>query len=476
MLWLGGDYDGAPALNFPENNCIYCEAFWNTRFKLDTLTYRSPRIVRSELHSTVYHPETGSAVTESQKFDYDNLLHIQVTGIRSKNSKGDSLVNYFKRPQDYNFFTACTNCDTQLDAGLLNARGTYFAQQKQWLDTFYYYVRLRDAAYMPLYPEKISYAKTQFLNDQSQMKTLELATANNNATCRFNRVSCIANIKINLSESEQAICRMLELNNILPVIEEKGLTNNVLMQTKVTDYFWQSGDYVTPWKVKVSQLSALPEERLEFTKYEKGNPVQLRKTDDIPVSLIWGYAGTLLIAEVTGAQQQDIAYTSFETIENGNWGASSFVGITGGITGEKCFSGTGFSFSKAGLSANTKYIVTYWSRNGAYNVPGTQTGYPKLLRSIVRNGITWTLHEHLVTGQTTIQVTGSGSIDELRLHPQGAVMRTFAFKTLLGMSSECTGAHRLKFYDYDELGRLRTVKDDEGKILRQHEYKLQAMF
>ena len=185
-------------------------------------------------------------------------------------------------------------------------------------------------------------------------------------------------------------------------------------------------------------------------------------------SYIWDYGNSTAVALIKNASFSDVAYTSFESNGTGNWSGinSSYIQNSGGITGRKYYNQTGFSISKTGLLASNHYILSYWSKNGSYSVTGTESGYPKTLNSLTIGLNVWTLYEHLVSGQTTITITGSGAIDEVRLYPKGSLMATNTFEPMVGISSQCDASNRISRYEYDSFGRLIFIRDQNQNILK----------
>ncbi len=190
------------------------------------------------------------------------------------------------------------------------------------------------------------------------------------------------------------------------------------------------------------------------------------------MSYLWGYLQTLPIAQCTNADITQIAYSSFEPDAIGNWNGIIIGNISGSysLTGNKSYSQTGFSLSKTrGMTAGSGYFVSYWTRNtSAYSVTGTQSGYPKKGRSV--NG--WTYYEHLVFGVTTITVSGSGYIDELRAYPKTAQISTFTYDSLKGKTSECDANNIITYYEYDVFQRLTLVRDMDRNIIRKICYEV----
>jgi len=198
------------------------------------------------------------------------------------------------------------------------------------------------------------------------------------------------------------------------------------------------------------------------------------KANDIPVSYLWDYRHSNPIAEVSNAVQADIAYTSFEADGTGNWtfsggSAASANSLTGGM----CYNlgQPGGNITKSGLTSSMTYVVSYWiSTNSALTITGTLAGYPIKGKSISIGGTTWTYFEHKLTGQTSVTISGTGYIDELRLYPSNAQMTTYTYTPLVGVSTKCDADNRATYYQYDAFGRLKVVLDQDRNIIKTIQY------
>lgn len=202
------------------------------------------------------------------------------------------------------------------------------------------------------------------------------------------------------------------------------------------------------------------------------NMVEVEKPGNDVDAYIWDYRGTYMVAQFRNARQADIAYSSFEADGKGNWtyaGAVAADATT--ITGKNCYSLAGGAISKTGLTTATSYTVSYWTKNASpYTIAGTISGYP--LKGETING--WTYYEHRISGQSAVTINGTGFIDELRLHPADATAITYTYEPLVGISSICNESNKTSYYQYDSDGRLVTVRDQYGKILKQVEYQYQV--
>jgi hypothetical protein len=175
---------------------------------------------------------------------------------------------------------------------------------------------------------------------------------------------------------------------------------------------------------------------------------------------IWDDYHNHLLAQCINAGAGDIAYSSFETSITGNWSYSGSTTIDlSSPTGQKAYNLSGGNITKSGLVSAT-YIVSYWGKSGSANV--NSAGPIKTGRAFGN----WAYYEHEVTG-TSITVSGSNYIDELRLYPKGTTMTTYTYKPLVGISSQCDANNKISYYEYDTLSRLVLIRDQDKNIIRQ---------
>jgi hypothetical protein len=257
-----------------------------------------------------------------------------------------------------------------------------------------------------------------------------------------------------------------------PITETK-FNGTTQLSRQTTNYAWFNTNLYLPQTISL-QIKNNPEEtRALFNSYDnRGNILEMQKANDEKQSIIWDYRGMYPVAQVTGAAQADIAYTSFESDGTGNWSNINTSNIVNNafVTGQRSYKSSSFSISKSGLTSSTTYVVSYWSTSGSYSISGTQSGYPKALKTLTINGQSWTCYLHQVTGVTTVTVSGNGGIDELRLYPLGSMMNTYCYTPLVGMNTQCDANNHLIFEKYDEAGRLILVLDENSNILKKYCY------
>jgi len=192
-----------------------------------------------------------------------------------------------------------------------------------------------------------------------------------------------------------------------------------------------------------------------------------------PVTIyLWGYDYRYPIAKIENAAYNDVAYTSFEDDFSGsNWSFNSVSGTsdtTYSHTGTECFILGSGNITKTNISSGKEYIVSYWSRSGTVNITNSTASSIKTGKTI--NG--WTYYEHQFTStSTSLAISGNGKvIDDLRLYPASAMMTTYTYKPMVGITSETDPSERTVHYQYDNFGRLIQINDEEGNVLNEYQY------
>ncbi len=261
---------------------------------------------------------------------------------------------------------------------------------------------------------------------------------------------------------------MVQKYAVTAPVEQSSYRGSKLLSVTKTDYNdWFSDQKVlTPQIVNTQKGSSSSEPRIRFYGYDPGgNILEVSKESGMRISYLYDYFNDLPIAEVKNATFTNIAYTSFEAEGKGRW---KFTGTPGTessiISGNKSYSLSNGNIYRDSLSSSTTYIVTYWSKNGSVSSVGGTS------RSLITIS-PWTCYEHTVSGVTTITLSGSATIDELRLYPQGAFMSTSCFEPLVGITAGCSPNNLFTYYEYDGFKRLLLVRDHRKNIIKQFDYK-----
>lgn len=288
----------------------------------------------------------------------------------------------------------------------------------------------------------------------------------------------------------------LKANNMLiipvetrtSVISQGSSTFKALNET-VTEFTQLANNNIKPGKTLVQRFSA-PNSSATFyqgpnsnTNYSLYNQTQsfiydansnltgIKDEGAHSVANIYDYSDKYIVASVINADPNTDkpAYTSFETSGLGGWvltGSASY-NTTKAITGNQSFNlSSGTSLKVSGLNTAKAYKLSFWATNSGVSISG---GATLVNSSFTANGFTYYEYD-IAQGTSTVTVSGTSTIDELRLYPKTARMRTTAYDPLIGKTSECDENNRINYYEYDDLGRLRFIKDETKNIVKMHEY------
>jgi hypothetical protein len=201
-----------------------------------------------------------------------------------------------------------------------------------------------------------------------------------------------------------------------------------------------------------------------------GNQVGLTDEGGRKITNIYEHNDKFLVASIINADPvvDRPAYTSFETTSFGGWvfnGGSGNYSTANAVTGARSLLLSSYALS-ATLNSAKPYIVSFWATNSNISVTASAT----LVKSAPTiNGFTYYEYE-VPQGNSAVSVSGNSTIDELRLYPKNARMSSTTYDALIGKTTECDANNRITYYEYDNLGRLRFIKDEYRSIVKMYEY------
>ena len=217
----------------------------------------------------------------------------------------------------------------------------------------------------------------------------------------------------------------------------------------------------------------------QFGSYDtQGSLKEFNKKDDQESAFLYGHGENRPVAYIRNAKSTEVAYTGFEepgqeASKNGGWAITGSTGGWSSTTGYVYAGKNGYNISnvrtltKTLLPAGT-YVVSFFYRSGQVLLNGVAVN-----TSYTNN---WDYAEKTVTiaANGSIAITGNlGAtyIDDLRLMPADALMRTFSYdnNSLLPLSisdENSVPAH----FEYDNSQRLQVVRDQDRNILQTYTY------
>ena len=177
----------------------------------------------------------------------------------------------------------------------------------------------------------------------------------------------------------------------------------------------------------------------------------------------------------------DVAYTSFDhstslspNFTNWNYNLSKITAGTS-FNGTKSYNlnGAGPLTPRYPLSVNQRYKLSFWRRVSSGTALTLTVGGTVITPRLGPQRNSWQYVEYIIPGSTSIQLSGTYTIDELRLCPINARMKSYVFKDGVGVIGENNENNQQLSYEYDEFNRLTLTRDQDRNILKKNEYKFQ---
>jgi len=245
---------------------------------------------------------------------------------------------------------------------------------------------------------------------------------------------------------------------------------NVIFKEKFT--YSQTASIPNPYNSETTKIFSITQRDIYQnnlatpvnSEYYTYNPklARAKRKDNFSISYLWGYNKNLPICKAENTDDADICFCNFEVSnEYGGWTYQSGSRST-------TYARTGrYSCVNAIMQkiVSVSSIVSLWVKSGG-GTPSISGYTPKVYAAT--DG--WTYYEWNVS-PGSITVYGSNCyIDDLRLHPEGAMMTSYTYDPLVGMTSSTDPNGIITRYEYDSFGRLKNMKDNDGKITARNYY------
>lgn len=205
-------------------------------------------------------------------------------------------------------------------------------------------------------------------------------------------------------------------------------------------------------------------------KYDpSGNVLERAKVKGPHISYVWDDWQENPIAEIKNASSAQVAFTSFEYADRGNWNYASNQAQRDNYakTGKYKFYMSALNPVISGALPAGTYIVSCWA-----NFAPTANGAPMVSKSAVYKPASYVFYQSqtTVTSGGTITVAGAGQLDELRLYPLGGSVTGYTYFPLVGVAGMANPSGHVTTYEYDDLQRLTDIKDDSAQIKKHFNY------
>ena len=414
--------------------------------------YLSGWKVPSSQTVTTYDPlQTGKKIESITNYFYDNANHLQLTKTTNTDSKGQIFETIFKRSKDY------TNTGGMI-ANLNNQhRLNEVIESQTWLQGS---------------PKKLLGAKF-------------------NSYADFKNQNGLTNTQCLVQQQYQ-----LETSSPIP-------------QSNFTETWFDDGDPVLDSRYK-------PVVMYNFdNKDNLTRQSALTNGSQTNASVIYGHNKSLTIAQIGNAKESDCGFTSFESDDQNLWtiGATTNLITNDGHCGTSSRSippntfGPTRNYTISATAQDKKFILSCWVKTNS-NVsgtigslvlqsidPATNTLYPNVSGAykatlLYNTNNVWKYVEveidlkqiKTTAGLPLNTILGISSfvwnqnssvniqVDDIRFYPKDARMTSYTHNPLIGISSMSDENSNCQYYEYDNFGRLKMVKDQDGKILEKTDY------
>lgn len=214
---------------------------------------------------------------------------------------------------------------------------------------------------------------------------------------------------------------------------------------------------------------------ISFDHFDQNNNIaQYTTRNATPVSIFWDYLGELPVAQIKNATNNNntnfqVAYAGFETATPAHfsYNGTPITDVTA-PTGAWVYPLSSGSVTLGGFDVTQSYILSLWSNNGA---PTVYTG-SYLAGTPLRTMNGWTYYEYTIPSyQSSITISGTSSIDEVRLYPTAAQMTTYNYDPS-GLRSITDTKGEVNYFEYDPFQRLKNIKDWNGNIVKNYGYHI----
>ncbi|MEM9339981.1 MAG: hypothetical protein AAGA66_14685 [Bacteroidota bacterium] len=222
----------------------------------------------------------------------------------------------------------------------------------------------------------------------------------------------------------------------------------------VTDYAFSASNPLHDSRMKP---------QIAYTYDAVGNLIQTAR-EELVSSSIYGYEDDWVMARVSNAQANEIAYTGFETSGQGGWSyQQAQVIANGAYAGTQAF--TQGALQLDGLP-DQSYIVELWAKGSGAVAVNTVS------KSVV-NG--WGYLSWQVSGTSvSVEVPAGTMVDEVRLYPSDALMTSYTYDPAAGVTASVGSNGKAVFTEYDAFNRAVTQKDFKKQVRSVTDHRLRG--
>lgn len=209
----------------------------------------------------------------------------------------------------------------------------------------------------------------------------------------------------------------------------------------------------------------VPTSRLAYTSFEMNDPGGwTTPTLTSHLACLNAYDSCMQSCELANPPSP----TCFQTCDNNLTTCQNNANLTDGLFDTFAYKLSKGNITKS-LSAGT-YKLVYWKQSGSVTISGASSN--SLIESRTLNGWTFESRKIVLSSAATLTISGTSVIDHLGLSPVEARVSMYTYHPLFGKSVEMDANNNLVFTDYDDLGRVVSVRDRNQDIITHTTYNI----
>jgi YD repeat-containing protein len=216
-------------------------------------------------------------------------------------------------------------------------------------------------------------------------------------------------------------------------------------------------------------LAATNDDVTNFTYHDNAHMKMAETSDQQKTSFIWDPVYEKITALILNATENDFVYTGFDNnvkhrISYQNFG---LMNTPEAKTGSGVYN---LNYSPIGFDLNPgKYRINFWYKQNIGSINITVSAGNLLSIDIgTEDASGWKMYTALieVNSSSSITISGNCLMDELKVYPVEASLKTFTYSQN-GMISNSNEANEVSTFKYDAFGRLTLIGDNEGQVKTQ---------